>query len=201
MRWDELFDDLEGQLEQELRADESDHRVEEERLRLGRLLLRDRIMVLSRTPSTGAVPAVRFELLGGATLTVRPTAFGRDWLAGDVLDGSPWHPQCVLPLAAVASVVLDRSQVDPSLEAAPSDARLRIIDRMGLPFVLRDLCRRRSAVEVMTAGGAVHGTIDRVGRDHLDLAVHEAGVPRRDRAVRQYRLVPLEQVRLVRLAG
>ena len=36
MRWDHLFDDLAGQLEHELRAEEADLQHEEERLRLGR---------------------------------------------------------------------------------------------------------------------------------------------------------------------
>ena len=42
MRWDNLFDDLESQLEQELDAEDIDLLAEEERLRLGRLGLRDR---------------------------------------------------------------------------------------------------------------------------------------------------------------
>jgi hypothetical protein len=200
MRFDELFDDLEGQLEQELRAEEADQHVEEERLRLGRLDLRDRLVALCRERSTGAVTTLRLELVGAVPVVVRPTTFGRDWVAGDLIDGSPWHPQCVVPLAAVASVVLDRGQVDPSLVAVPVSST-RMVDRIGLPFVLRDLGRRRSAVELFTANGPLHGTIDRVGRDHLDLAVHEAGTPRRDRAVRQYRIVPFEHVRLLRLVG
>ena len=41
-----LFDDLEGQLERELTAEEQDLGIEEERLRLGRLSVRDRIAAL-----------------------------------------------------------------------------------------------------------------------------------------------------------
>lgn len=201
MRFDDLFDDLEAQLELELSAEEAGLRVEEERLRIARLGVRERIMALAHERTVGAVAAVRLELHGGITVTVRPSTFGRDWLAGDLIDGSPWHPQCVLPLAAIAAIVLDRGQVDPSLEEIATPGQDRLIDRIGLPFVLRDLCRRRTSIELVTASGAVHGTIDRVARDHLDLAVHEAGTPRRDRAVRQYRLIPLATIRLLRLAG
>jgi len=47
MRWDSLFDDLESQLEQELGAEEGDLLAEEERLRLGRLTLRDRLVAMT----------------------------------------------------------------------------------------------------------------------------------------------------------
>jgi hypothetical protein len=65
--------------------------------------------------------------------------------------------------------------------------------------VLRDLCRRRCAVELVLTGGPLHGTIDRVGRDHCDLAVHEAGAVRREAAVSHYRIVPFDQLLLVRM--
>ena len=51
----------------------------------------------------------------------------------------------------------------------------------------------------MLASGEVHGTIDRVGRDHVDLAVHDRGEPRREGAVREVRIVPLAALLLVRL--
>lgn len=56
MRWDDLFDDLESQLEQELGAEDVDLLAEEERLRLGRLTLRDRLLAMTR-PGEGPLPA------------------------------------------------------------------------------------------------------------------------------------------------
>jgi hypothetical protein len=52
-------------------------------------------------------------------------------------------------------------------------------------------------VRITTLDGIVHGTIDRVARDHLDLALHEQGAPRREREVQGYRIVPFARVLLV----
>jgi hypothetical protein len=198
VRWDNLFDDLEGQLEQELNAESGDLRAEEERLRLGRLSLRARLAGLANGRCSGGVAIVTVVLLSGESISLRPTTFGRDWLAADLVGSSPAHAQCVLPLHAIAAVVLEPSQVDRSLAAEPQ-ATARILERIGLPFVLRDLCRRRKSLQVHTANGVLTGTIDRVGRDHVDLAVHAPGTLRRSSDVRQYRIVPLSQIQLVRL--
>lgn len=196
MRWDNLFDDLEGQLENELNAEDLDLRAEEERLRLGRLSLRQRLTAVSRGP--GRQRGTRILLVSGEALLVRPTTFGRDWLAADLLDSGGNDPQCLIPFTAIAAVILDPEQVPVSLEPE-SESTARLVDRIGLPFVLRDLCRRRKTLGVQTALGTVTGTIDRVGREHLDLAVHSRGTARRAAEVQQYRIVPLAQIQLVRL--
>lgn len=198
VRWDNLFDDLEGQLEQELHAEEIDLRAEEERLRLGRLSLRSRLASLSGRPGAGVGYVLRVVLVSGETITIRPTTFGRDWLAADLLDGPASGAQCVLPLAAIAAVILHHDQVAASL-GGESESAARLVDRIGLPFVLRDLCRRRKSLLLRTQGGLVTGTIDRVGRDHVDVAVHEPGSLRRAGEVQHYRIVPLAQIRLVQL--
>jgi hypothetical protein len=197
VRWDNLFDDLEGQLEHELNAEETDLRAEEERLRLGRLSLRNRLASLAQTPGQAAA-ILRIQLASGESITVRPTTFGRDWLAADLLAGAAPGAQCVLPLAAIAGVVLHRDQVADSL-GVESESAARLVDRIGFPFVLRDLCRRRKGVVLRTPAAWLTGTIDRVGRDHIDLAVHAAGTPRRAPEVQQYRIVPLAQIQLVQL--
>ncbi|MFO7691030.1 MAG: hypothetical protein R6W83_10850 [Cryobacterium sp.] len=201
MRWDNLFDDLAGQLETGLDSEELTLRAEEERLQIGRLTLRGRLTSLvagTAAPPGGPGGALRMVLLSGETLLLRPTAFGRDWLAADLLDAPSRRLQCVLPLAAIAAVVLAPDDVGCSL-TAESERTARVSDRIGLPFVLRDLCRRRSTVDLSTPAGRLCGTIDRVGRDHLDLAVHEPGQPRRCWDVSQLRIVPLQHIHLVRL--
>ena len=203
MRWDNLFDDLESQLEHELDAGQLDLLAEEERLRLGRLGLRDRIMALA-DPRTAEAPAVvRIALTTGVTVVVKPTTFGKDWLAADLVDAHP-PAQCILPIGAIASVSLSPAQVEASLDVAAASGEQRpgggrFIDRIGLPFVLRDLCRRRASLELVTVSATVYGTIDRVGRDHLDLAVHEPGSSRRASNVTDQRIIPLETIVLVRV--
>lgn len=197
MRWDNLFDDLEGQLEYERDAEESNLRAEEERLRLGRLALRGRLVSTAAADATGVV---RLVLVSGDRITLRPNAFGRDWLAADLLGDGPPGVQCVVPLTAIAGVLLQPRQVDGSL-APESESSARLSDRIGLGFVLRDLCRRRISVEVLTPTDRLCGTIDRVGRDHLDLAVHDVGTVRRAGDVHEIRILPMVHIGLVRLAG
>ncbi len=200
MRWDNLFDDLEGQLEQELSAEEVDLRAEEERLRLGRIALRDRLIALAPVGRRADLHPIRITLIGGRAVAVRPSAFGRDWLSGDLVDDSARRSQCILPLAAIGALEFSRRQVEESLVQVRSEGEERgLAARLGLGFVLRDLCRRRRSVELDLGTGVVHGTIDRVARDHLDLAVHESGTPRRESAVIHYRVVPFAELRLVRL--
>jgi len=210
VRWDNLFDDLEGQLEHELNAEDLELRAEEERLRLGRLSLRHRLMSLGGGAGRRAGGGVvRVVLSSGVTLAIRPTTFGRDWLAAEILDApvapagtaAPGVPaegavQGLVPIAAIAGVILQPAEVRASL-AAPTDPESGVVDRIGFAFVLRDLARRRKFVEVHTPGGLLSGTIDRVGRDHIDLAMHERGVPRRSSEVRQYRIIPLAAIQLL----
>lgn len=194
MRWDHLFDDLAGQLEHELTAEEADLQREEERLRLGRLGLRERIVALRRTRDR-ALSELSVVVLGGTRLRVRPVTVGRDWVAGD-LDGRD-DAQGVIPFRAIDAIELRDEQVEVSLEAG--DPAPDLSSKLGMPFLLRDLCRRRVGVRIDTPVGSVTGTIDRVGRDHLDLAEHELEVPRRRAAVSGVRVISLDQVVVVRL--
>jgi hypothetical protein len=198
MRWDNLFDDLESQLEQELTAEEVDLQAEEERLRLARLGIRDRL----RSLSTAAVTDDRMLhllLADRSRVRVAPATFGRDWLAGELLEDSGRRPQCIIPIDAIDAVALSRHQILQSLDpTATEESESALSARLGLQFVLRDLCRRRQPVELWLRDGRMHGTIDRVGRDHIDLAVHEPGTPRRESAVVEYRIVRLSQIVLLR---
>jgi hypothetical protein len=199
MRWDNLFDDLESQLEQELTAEEVDLQAEEERLRLARLGIRDRLRSLHSAVNVND-RMLRLTLADGSRVSVDPATFGRDWLAGELIEESGRRPQCIVSLDAIAGVALSRAQVIQSLNSSGAEESPGALSaRLGFQFVLRDLCRRRQAVDLWLRDGRMHGTIDRVGRDHLDLAVHEAGHPRRESEVSDYRIVRLGQLMLVRI--
>jgi hypothetical protein len=184
VRWDDLFADLEGQLEQGLGAEDLDLAAEEERLRLGRLGFRDRVVAFVGED-------LALELRDGSRLQVRVETVGRDWLSGAAVGSR--SASCVVPLDAIAGLLPGAERIGASL-AAPSERPDALSRRLGLAFVLRDLCRRRAAIEVTTTTRALHGTIDRVGRDHLDLAEHDPGEPRRSAAVRGIRILPFAEL-------
>ncbi|PWC07397.1 hypothetical protein [Mycetocola zhujimingii] len=202
MRWDSLFDDLESQLEQELHSDEGDLRAEEYRHRLGRLTLRERLSTFSGQEAGEREP-LSIELVTGDVLVLFPQSFGRDWFSADLAGQGAPAGAVLVPVGAIAGVIVPKTSVSRSLDVSETtDGAPRLTDRIGLAFALRDLCRRRAFVEVHCAGGAGashSGTIDRVGRDHFDLAVHEQGAPRRDRNVAHQRLVPFEVIAYIRL--
>jgi hypothetical protein len=194
VRWQNLFDDLESQLETGLGAEEVDLLAEEERLRLGRLSLRDRIRALHEaTPAS----ALGVTLRGGDRVVVTLEAIGRDWLAGE-LDAGLLR-SAIVPFAALATLDPVGGQLAASLRAdGTPEPPTALSSRLGLSFVLRDLCRRRAAVEVHVGAERLHGTIDRVARDHLDVAEHAPGEPRRATAVARIRIVAFTALDLVR---
>jgi len=193
MRFDLLFDDLENQLETQLDADAAQQRVEEERLRAARTSLRERLAALMR----GSAAGIRMRLVDGSTIEVAPTAVGADWLAGELPGGA----EAIVPVAAIASVSLSAAQARESRLRMPEPERPDLTARLPIGVVLRDLSRRRVALDVLSAfePAAVHGTIDRVGADHLDLAVHARGDARREGNVVEHRVLALRAVAMVRV--
>lgn len=193
VRWQNLFDDLESELEHELGAERIDLAAEEERLRIGRLTLRDRVRP-RLAGADGEVTALELVLTDGHRLLITATALGRDWVAGETA-GSGIRNQIIVPLAAVGGILIEPAQLGPSaVRTSTPEPATDLSARLGIGVVLRDLCRRRCAVDVVTRGERVHGTIDRVGRDHFDLAEHPVGEFRREPAVTRVRIVPLAAV-------
>ncbi|GAA4176048.1 hypothetical protein [Gryllotalpicola koreensis] len=196
MRFDLLFDDLEGQLESQLAVGGEQQRAEEERLRAARTPLRERLAALAGESG----PGIRLRLIDGSAVEVTVATVGRDWLAAQLSDGG----ECVVPLGAIASLALSAAQIAASRERMPEPQPGRpgaLTAKIGIGVVLRDLARRRVPLDVLTRAepAPVHGTIDRVGADHLDLAVHERGAARRASSVLEHRVVSLAAVTQLRL--
>lgn len=193
MRFELLFDDLDAQLDAELAAGAAHERAEEARLRAARSTLRDRLDALAATAT-----AVRVRLAGGVTLELVPAEVGRDWLAAELPNGL----EAIVPLASVIGVTLGAGELRASRERMPAAHRGgELATKLGIGVVLRNLARRRVPVDVIgpLEGSPLHGTIDRVGADHFDLAVHERGAARRETSVREYGIVALGAVAMLRV--
>jgi hypothetical protein len=189
MRWDTLFDDLQAQLEREETAESAAVRAEEERQRRSRLRLGGRFesLLRDRTP-------VRLRLCTGDQLVGVLRGRGADWVSGE-LDGSAPSLTFLVPHGAIASVAVEPLAAvrSSAVGSEPND----VAERFVFALVLRDLARRRAPVEIVTTAGRFTGTIDLVGADHLDIAVHDRAVARRGDAVTSVAIVPLASIVLV----
>ncbi|MER7796890.1 hypothetical protein [Microbacterium sp. NPDC096154] len=198
MRWERFFDDLEDQLAAEWEAERAALESEAERLRVARLDLRSRLAGLAGE----AEGPVALELLDGFVRDVRISAVGADWIAAP--EAADARRMLLVPIGAIRGIQVGHGDLLRS--ARPAETRDRLAERVTFALALRDLSRRRVgvAVGVAAAGEAgaartLTGTIDRVGADHLDLAMHDAGAPRRAADVRGYRMLPLAGVAWVRV--
>jgi hypothetical protein len=192
VRWENFFDDLEGQLAAEWEAERAALETEAERLRLSRVALRERLAMLVGRERDSAVPS--FEVLDGTVLSAEVTGVGADWAA---LDGGR-SGAMIVPFSAIAAIGMPHADVLRT--ARPVAARSALAERMTLGFIVRELVRRRIPVAVhLTRGRVLTGTIDRAGADHLDIALHEPGTPRRASEVSGHRIVPFAAVAWIRL--
>lgn len=194
VHWDRVFEDLESQLAAEWEAERAVLDAESERLRISRLELRTRLRMLAQHECV-----VSLRLLSDQerrTVTLR--AVGADWIATQGTDSSA---TLIIPLTSITSIETDHGSLLGTLEeSALPVAALR--ERMTLGFLLRDFARRRIPLRLaLRDGETVHGTVDRAGIDHLDLAVHDLGESRRAAAVRGFRMVPFDALVWLRPGG
>ncbi|NHN54544.1 hypothetical protein G9U51_01960 [Calidifontibacter sp. DB0510] len=180
MRWEELFGDLEGQLAEAERRDWEAQLPDRTRAERAEVTLLDRCAATIGavvTIDTAAGP-VRGELAD----------LGKDWLCvREEGRSDAWVPQT----AALAVAGL----------SPRSDPAVRIGRRFGMGVALRAIARDRAPVTIHAPGGLRWaGTIDHVGRDHLDLAEHPADAVRRRGAVTGHRAVPFAAICVVRRA-
>ncbi|UER53815.1 hypothetical protein HJG43_03735 [Kineosporiaceae bacterium SCSIO 59966] len=177
MRWESLFDDLEAQMAAAEAAEDAAEVADRVRAELARTSLADRLRAVVGQPVR--VSVADHGPLTGVCLDVAPEWFVLRTDAG----------QALVPTAAVGWVDGLTREVAP-----PAGQVLR---RLGLASALRALARDRTGLRVVTSAGTVTGTLDRVGADHVDVAEHPAGEPRRAVAVRGVLSVPFAALRVV----
>ncbi|WP_270263079.1 hypothetical protein [Kocuria marina] len=182
MRWDDLFEDMEAQLEQaRLRLVEQEA-VETARAELSRLTLLERLAAHR-----------------GGPVRLRPAR--GDTLEGELADvGSGWvvvrerHLQHLVPLHSVVWW----EGLPRRFEVLPERSTIR---RLGMGHVLRALSTARVHVRVVlqddSGHGEIEGTVDTVGQDFFDVAVHPQDQFRRRRSVTAVRTVGFHAVALV----
>jgi hypothetical protein len=180
MRWEELFEDLESQLEQLSLAERDAEIADRTRAELARVSMLDRLRA-----SVGRT--VTCSLSDGGVVRGGLNRVGADFILL-----SQAHGETVVPLTAM--VLLDGLGEG----AVSADVAGRVVSRLGLRAVLRSLARDRSAVRLRVGPDrALVGTMQRVGSDFLQIAVHEAEESPRPGAVRATPVVPLARLILV----
>lgn len=176
MRWEGLFADLEGQLAAEQRRERDDEVAERTRRERALVTLPARLAAAVGTP-------VRMSMAGGLQVDGVLKDLGEDWLL--VRAAADAH-EVLVPFAALMAV----------RALGPHSTPARGARRFGLGYALRALSRDRATVVIslVGAGPRLLGTIDAVGADHLDLAEHLEGLPRRRENVRAVATVPFAAV-------
>jgi hypothetical protein len=182
MSWEELLADLELRFAADRAAALSGEVDERRAAELAGIALVDRLR-----PLVGAGMVVAVGLPGHDVVRGAVVALGADWL----LLGSG---------SEEVLVVLERVVWIDGLSARAEQApRSRAALALHLRHALGVLSRDRSAVHGLLVGGSVvHGTIDAVGSDHVLLALHAVGEPRRASAVSSVRAIPLAAIVAVR---
>lgn len=173
-RWESLFADAEAQFDALRREDMAGEAADRSRREFALISLVDRLR---------AAVDSRVEVwLGAESMHGTVRRVGPDWLLlGDE------RGQVLVPLTAVDAVSgLARRTAAPGGVGA-------VEAKLDLRFALRRLARDRRPVRVAFRGGrTATGTLDRVGRDFVELAEHSPGEARRAAAVGAIRSIPLE---------
>lgn len=182
MRWEDLFRDLEAQLEAE-QAAELDAEVADRTRREAALLgLVDR--------ARAAIGhSVQLRVNGAGSLQGTLVEVAVAWL----LIAEPSGRESLVPWSAVVSMsgLLTWSGVP--------GAGGQVAARAGLGSVLRRVARDRLPVQVTLVDGAVlGGTVDRVGADFLEMTEHASAEFRRRGEVSGVRTVPFHALAVLR---
>jgi len=182
MRWDALFEDLEAQLAAEQRLAMESEISERARVEMAGIALIDRLR-------GGLGGELAVQLSSGMRISGVLAHVGGEWI---VLNEAP--QQWLVPYSAVVSYQGAGRRV-------LQDSGVRA--RLGLASALRGLARDRADVTVHLTMGmlperALFGVIDRVGKDHFDVAATAAGEARRHANVSSVVTVPFASLAALR---
>ncbi|MGI4895404.1 MAG: hypothetical protein ACRYF3_09845 [Janthinobacterium lividum] len=157
MRWENLFDDLEGRIvherRQELAAEVADRRLRD----VASTTLVERLIAAREEPAA----EVGVQLLDSSWVTGLVRDVGPGWV---LVAGAR---QVLVPLTSVALI--------RGLPARSGAAASAVAARHTLVFALRALAEGDESVLVRTAAGDLRGRLGRVGADHVDVASGPAG--------------------------
>jgi hypothetical protein len=183
VRWEQLFADLEAQLDAEAAAGHRAEVADRTRREQAAVTVLDRLSAYrGHQVQVGVAGVGRIE---GSLVDV-----AAEWL---LIEEQPGHPSLV---PARAWIWLTGIGSMAAVQPASSMAR-----RLGLTAALRGLAQQRRPVRVrLTEAAETTGTIDRVYADHVDLAEHPADAARRPADVLNVRLLPMTSIALVRPA-
>lgn len=186
MRWEQLFGELESRFDEladaVLRAELADR----ERVAAGAVRFSARL--------GGAVgQAIRVRTSSAAPVGGTIRRVGPDWVLLSEVHGR----EALVNLAQVTVV--------EGLVSATAPPIGGVALRLDLRHMLRGLARDRAPVSVVVTGSSgelpgsdLSGTLDRVGADFVELALHAPWEPRRATGVRSVVALPLTAVVLVR---
>ena len=188
MRWEQLFSDLDARFDDLADAEMLAELADRQRVAAGAITVVERVGGALGRP-------VRIRTTAGVTVTGTLRKVGPDWM---LLQEAPGREVVV---ALRAATIIE------GLSAATGPPIAGVELRLNLRHALRGLARDRSPVALVVCGGTgepsgpyteITGTIDRLGADFLELALHAPWEPRRAASVRSVVLVPLPAVVLVR---
>lgn len=188
MRWEQLFSDLEARYDELADAEVMAELADRQRVAAGGIGMVQRI--------AGAVGRpVRLRTTAGIAVSGTLAHVGPDWL---LVQEGPGRE---------VMVALRSTTIVEGLAATTGTPMRGVELRLDLRQALRGLARDRAPISLFVVGGVgeptslhteITGTIDRLGADFLEMALHAPWEPRRSASVRSIVLVPLPAVVLVR---
>ena len=201
MRWDNLFQDLEAQLETVLGDEDADLARDSERARHASLSLAE--CLVDEFANHHRLGPMQL-LTGGIYLWITVDNLGSDWISGEVVAPAQSAGYCIINLSRVDQVIFSPEAelmlvgTQRAAHRVPAGAARRL-GRITFRIVLRDLARRRKSGWLRTSEGDTHGTFDRIGKDFAELATHSPRDPRRQELLESRVWVKLSAVCCFRL--